>query len=160
MDTQLLFFHVSSSITSHLSSGVCSCKYMTALASASLSPVHVSDELCIRRMPSHWLSKRSMCAHRLCIRPLNLLSSTSFCIIPSAGRLNILNHYSPRFHSHETLCRQSRTCLCDFALQIWLRQSWWVSWIFWMRRTVFPSPVISTLQRQFTASTRFTSVSL
>ncbi len=74
-----------------------------ALASAPLAPAHVSDELCIWRMPSHWLSKRSMCAYRLCIRPLNLLSSTSLWIIPSAGGLNIWIYYSTRIHSHENV---------------------------------------------------------
>lgn len=37
--------------------------------------------------------------HRLCIRPLNLLSSASLWIIPSAGGLNILICYSPHIHS-------------------------------------------------------------
>ncbi len=36
-----------------------------ALASAPLAPAHVSDELCIWRMPSHWLSKRSVCLQTL-----------------------------------------------------------------------------------------------
>lgn len=38
MDVWVLSLHVSSSIISHLYSGVCSCKYMTALASAPLAP--------------------------------------------------------------------------------------------------------------------------
>ncbi len=51
--------------------------------------------------------QKGLCAYRLCIRPLNLLSSTSLWIIPSAGGLNIWIYYSTRIHSHENFLQSA-----------------------------------------------------
>lgn len=94
-----------------------------------------------------WFGKWSLIHHQLwstCWVHVLFDFSSTFPIIPS--------------HFHGRVCFRIQVLMKRRCLfQISSRQRWSGSWIFWMRRTVFPSPATSTLLLLFTASTKTTS---